>query len=189
MADKNKGVENGLGAIETLVIKWLPLVANGQRVEHTHICEQVWSVMNLLHSEIGGRASYRKLFASELVSFDAWVVPTWLLPTRYYAFKVYFNDIESQLHLNWTVKGIAKQCFLSTEQLNRITKQLYNCSTQQRLIQLRMEKAVDLLYYQEWTIGMVAQRLGYQDPFNFTHRFRQYHGCSPREYRKRLFLV
>ncbi|PSW15842.1 AraC family transcriptional regulator [Photobacterium rosenbergii] len=185
LADKKKGWKMAWVLLKP-TDKWLPLVANGQRVEHTQICEQVWSVMNLLHSEVGGRASYRKLFASELSRLmlgSANLAPS----NSVLRVQSVFNDIESQLHLNWTVKGIAKQCFLSTEQLNRITKQLYNCSTQQRLIQLRMEKAVDLLYYQEWTIGMVAQRLGYQDPFNFTHRFRQYHGCSPREYRKRLF--
>ncbi|WEM45654.1 AraC family transcriptional regulator (plasmid) [Photobacterium sp. DA100] len=187
LADKRKGWKMAWVLLKPGE-KWLPLVTHGQRVEHSHICEQVWSVMNLLHSEIGGRASYRKLFASELSRLmlgSANLAPS----NSVLRVQSVFNDIESQLHLNWTVRGIAKQCFLSTEQLNRITKQLYGCSTQQRLIQLRMEKAVDLLYYREWTIGMVAQRLGYQDPFNFTHRFRQYHGCSPREYRKRLLLL
>ncbi|MGF1687317.1 AraC family transcriptional regulator [Photobacterium japonica] len=166
--------------------KWQPLAMNGQRVEQSRVCEQVWSVMNLLHSEVGGRSSYRKLFASELSRLllgSATMAPS----NSVLRVQSIFNDIESQLHLNWTVKGIAKQCYLSTEQLNRITKQLYQCSTQQKLIELRMEKAVDLLQNREWTVGMVALRLGYQDPFNFTHRFRQYHGCSPREYRKRLF--
>ncbi|GAL02873.1 transcriptional regulator AraC family [Photobacterium aphoticum] len=166
--------------------KWHPLTLNGQRVEQSRVCELVWSVMNLLHSEIGGRSSYRKLFASELSRL---LMGSASLAPSNSALRVQsvFNEIESQLHLNWTVKGIAKQCYLSTEQLNRITKQLYQCSTQQKLIELRMEKAVDLLHNREWTVGMVALRLGYQDPFNFTHRFRQYHGCSPREYRKRLF--
>ena len=185
LADKRRGWKMAWVLLEPSD-KWLPLVSDGQRVEHSHICEQVWSVMNLLHSEVGGRASYRKLFASELSRLmlgSASLAPS----SSVLRVQSVFNDIESQLHLNWTVKGIAKQCFLSTEQLNRITKQLYQSSTQQRLIQLRMEKAVDLLHYREWTVGMVAQRLGYNDPFNFTHRFRQYHGCSPREYRKQLF--
>ncbi|PSW20170.1 AraC family transcriptional regulator [Photobacterium sanctipauli] len=167
--------------------KWHPISAHGQRVEFTQLSEQVWSVMNLLHSEISGRSSYRKLFASELSRLL--LGSTTLAPSNsVLRVQSVFNEIESQLHHNWTVKGIAEQCFLSTEQLNRITKQLYQCSTQQRLITLRMEKAVDLLHYREWSIGMVAQRLGYADPFNFTHRFRQYHGCSPREFRKRLDL-
>ncbi|KLV03348.1 AraC family transcriptional regulator [Photobacterium aquae] len=166
--------------------KWQPIAVGGQRVEHSYQCERVWSVMNLLHSEVGGRASYRKLFASELSRLL--LGTTSLAPSNsQLRVQSLFNEVESQLHLNWTVKGIAERCFLSTEQLNRITRQLYGCSTQQRLIMLRMEKAVDLLCYKEWSVSMVAQRLGYQDPFNFTHRFRHYHGCSPREYRKRLF--
>lgn len=166
--------------------KWLPLTAHGQRVEQSGRCEQIWSLMQLLHSEIGGRAGYRTLYASELSRLllgTATFAPT----STVLRVQSVFNEIESQLHLNWTVKGIAERCYLSTEQLNRVTKQLYGCSTQQRLIALRMEKALALLRYKEWPIGVISQRLGYQDPFNFTHRFRQYHGCSPREYRKRIF--
>ena len=49
-----------------------------------------------------------------------------------------------------------------------------------------MEKAADLLQYSEWTISMTAQHLGYKDPYNVTHRFRKYFGCSPSQYRKNI---
>jgi len=165
--------------------KWQPLVESGQRVEPSYLCEQVWSVLNLFHSEIGGRSSYRKLFASELSRLLLGSVSN--APSNsVLRVESVFNAVESQLHHPWTVKGIAKQSYISVEQLNRICKQLYGCSTQQKLITLRMEKATDLLHYETWSVGGIAQRLGYPDPYNFTHRFRQYHGCSPREYRKRV---
>jgi AraC-like DNA-binding protein len=95
-----------------------------------------------------------------------------------------FNQVESQLHMPWVVREMAAHCYISEEQFNRITKSLYGCSPRSHLIALRMEKAVDLLHHSDWSVGMIAQRLGYNDPYNFTHRFRAYHGCSPREYRK-----
>ncbi|WP_304442118.1 helix-turn-helix transcriptional regulator [Moritella sp. Urea-trap-13] len=52
------------------------------------------------------------------------------------------------------------------------------------MIHLRMEKAANLLQYREWTISMIALRLGYKDPYNFTHHFRKCFGCSPSRYRE-----
>lgn len=95
-----------------------------------------------------------------------------------------FNEVESQLHLPWSVAEMAEHCFISEEQFNRLTKQLFGLSPRARLIQLRMEKAADLLRYREWTITMISNRLGYKDPYNFTHRFKKYFGLSPTQYRK-----
>lgn len=95
-----------------------------------------------------------------------------------------FNEVESQLHLPWSVADMASRCFISEEQFNRLTKQLFGVSPRTRLIQLRMEKAADLLRYKEWTITMISHRLGYKDPYNFTHRFKKYFGISPTHFRK-----
>ncbi|MDW1982431.1 helix-turn-helix domain-containing protein, partial [Vibrio sp. Vb0304] len=50
----------------------------------------------------------------------------------------------------------------------------------------RMHKAADLLQYRAWSIAMIANRLGYRDPYNFTHRFKKFYGISPTRYRKQL---
>ncbi|PJC87455.1 AraC family transcriptional regulator [Vibrio sp. HA2012] len=164
--------------------KWHEIAGMGQVVIPFFQCEQVWSLMVLLYSEINGRPGYRKLLISELLRLLTGMEAQPLNSTI--RVQTLFNEVESQLHLPWTVKIMAEQCFLSEEQLNRISKTLFGCSPRARLIALRMEKAVDLLRYQDWSISMVATRLGYKDPYNFTHRFRKYYGCSPREYRKRL---
>ena len=166
--------------------KWHDVVEMGQGVIPFYQCELVWSLMTLLHSEINGRPSYRKLLSSELSKLLTGVEARPSNSTI--RVQSLFNEIESQLHLPWTIKEIAQRCFLSEEQLNRVSKSLFGCSPRSKLISLRMEKAADLLQYQNWTITMIAQRLGYKDPYNFTHRFRKYYGCSPREFRKRMQL-
>jgi AraC-like DNA-binding protein len=162
--------------------KWQSVAAMGQSVIPFQQCEQVWSLMAILHHEIGGRPSYRTLLTSELSRLLTGVEAK--PSTSTVRVQTLFNEIESQLHLPWTVKYIAECTFISEEQLNRICKSLFSCSPRQRLITLRMEKAVDLLWNKDWSITMIAQRLGYKDPYNFTHRFKAYHGCSPRAYRK-----
>ncbi len=95
-------------------------------------------------------------------------------------------EIEGQLHLPLTVSEMAKRCFISEEPLNRLSKQLFNMSPRSKLIELRMHKAADLLQYRAWSIMMIANRLGYRDPYNFTHRFKKFYGISPTRYRKQL---
>ena len=164
--------------------KWKHFAQLGQTILPYHQCEQIWSLLNLIHCEIGGRAGFRHLLVSELNLLLTGVESK---STRSVSrVHTLFNEVESQLHLPWTVKEMASRCFISEEQLNRIAKNLYNMSPRARLIHLRMEKATDLLQYREWTISMIAQRLGYKDPYNFTHRFRKYFGCSPSNYRKNM---
>ncbi len=173
--------------------KWQHLVTinknrNGRRhfVNDYPQCEQIWSLLMLLHNEIGGRESFRRLLVNEtsrlLAGFEA--------PVKHSLSRVQslFYDVESQLHLNWTVSGMAKMCFISEEQFNRLCKQSFGMSPRTKLIQLRMDKAAELLRYRDWSIAMIANRLGYKDQYNFTHRFKKYFGDSPSAYRKKHYL-
>jgi len=162
--------------------KWKHLEILGQTILPYHQCEQIWSLLNLIHCEIEGRTAFRHLLVSELNLILSGVESK---STRSVSrVHTLFNEVESQLHLPWTVKEMAARCFISEEQLNRISKALYSISPRAKVIHLRMEKAVDLLQYKEWTIAMIAHRLGYKDPYNFSHRFTKCFGCSPSRYRK-----
>jgi AraC-like DNA-binding protein len=162
--------------------KWAHIEEFGQVILPFDQCEQVASLFSLIHCELEGRASFRRLMVSELNLILTGVESK---ATRSVSrVHTLFNEVESQLHLPWTVKEMASRCFISEEQFNRISKSLYNMSPRARLIQLRMEKATVLLQYPEWTISMIASRLGYRDPYNFTHRFTKHFGCSPSAYRK-----
>ncbi len=164
--------------------KWKQFSELGTTILSYHQCEQIWSLLNLIHCEINGRTGFRRLLVSELnLKLTGVESKSTSSVSRVHTL---FNEVQSQLHLPWTVKEMAAKCFISEEQLNRISKNLYAMSPRARLIQLRMEKAADLLQYREWTISMIAQRLGYRDPYNFTHRFRKYFGCSPSRYRKNI---
>lgn len=146
--------------------------------------EQVWSLMTLLYNEIGGRTGFRQLLISEVQRLVKSVETP--ISTSLSRVQTLFNEVEGQLHLPWTIAEMAKQCFISEEQFNRLSKQLFNMSPRSKLIELRMHKAADLLQYPAWSVAMIANRLGYRDPYNFTHRFKKFYGTSPTRYRKRL---
>lgn len=163
---------------------WQHLSDLGQIVVPFRGSEQVWSLMTLLYNEIGGRTGFRQLLISEVQRLVKSVETP--ISTSLSRVQTLFNEVEGQLHLPWTIAEMAKQCFISEEQFNRLSKQLFNMSPRSKLIELRMHKAVDLLQYPAWSVAMIANRLGYRDPYNFTHRFKKFYGTSPTRYRKRL---
>lgn len=146
-------------------------------------CEAIWSLASLIYRDIGGRAAFRQLMISEVVNILS-NLDNQLSDTQLRVMSV-LNTVQSQLHQDWTVSRIAAQSYLSEEQLNRVVKQIAGMPTRDYVITMRMRKALDLLQHKDWSIKMIALRLGYQDPNNFTHRFRKYYGISPREYRQR----
>ncbi|KIF54402.1 helix-turn-helix transcriptional regulator [Vibrio owensii] len=163
---------------------WQHLSDLGQTVVPFRGSEQVWSLMTLLYNEIGGRTGFRQLLISEVQRLVKSVETP--ISTSLSRVQTLFNEVEGQLHLPWTIAEMAKQCFISEEQFNRLSKQLFNMSPRSKLIELRMHKAADLLQYPAWSVVMIANRLAYRDPYNFTHRFKKFYGTSPTRYRKRL---
>ncbi len=163
---------------------WQSFVEKGQCVIPYYACEQMWSLLNLLHLEIDGRPGYRRLLVSEAKKLLTGIETQPL--NSVIRVQTLFNEIESQLHLPWTIADIAERCFISEEQLNRICKNLYEKSPQKRLIELRMDKAAKMLTHEEWSIAMIAPQVGYKDPYNFTHRFKKHYGVSPRAFRQQF---
>jgi AraC family transcriptional regulator len=49
---------------------------------------------------------------------------------------------------------------------------------------LRLEKARELLLATDLSVGDVAMAVGLENLTHFSRVFRQYFGCSPREYRR-----
>lgn len=162
--------------------EWQFLREFGQCIVSFNETEQVWSLLNLMHAEINGRTSFRKLLVSEIIRLLSGFEPKSTGSSA--RVQALFNEVESQLHLPWSVSGMAEKVYISEEQLNRICKSLFGLSPRRKLIHLRMDKAVSLLNQQEWSISMISQRLGYKDPYNFSHRFRKHFGQSPSQYRK-----
>ncbi|SDH99290.1 transcriptional regulator, AraC family [Vibrio xiamenensis] len=162
--------------------QWQMIASMGQVVIESDVAESIYAALNLLHGDIHGRQSFRTLMLSEVVKLLSGVDSAAReAPLRVMSV---FNLVESQLHHDWTVSEIARRAYLSEEQLNRVSKKLYGKTPREYVIALRMNKASDLLKTKEWSVKMIAARLGYRDANNFTHRFTKYFGVSPRRYRQ-----
>lgn len=77
---------------------------------------------------------------------------------------------------------------VSQQTLAKMFRRHLKCPPNQYLIQLRLEKARELLAYSTMPIRSVARECGYRDSSFFAREFRRYAGEAPRSYRnKNLF--
>ena len=83
-----------------------------------------------------------------------------------------------------TVQEIADQLGISRAYLRNLFYESEQCSPQEYLMRLRMERA-EFLLHQPFSVTEVAGAVGYQDVLQFSRIFVKYHGVSPTEYRRR----
>ncbi|WP_413698621.1 helix-turn-helix transcriptional regulator [Psychromonas sp. KJ10-10] len=95
-----------------------------------------------------------------------------------------FTKVEQALHQPWTVASIAELCHYSEPHLFRLCNKQYGVGPKQKLQQMRIEKAKQLLLDTQWPVNEVAQRLGFSDAHNFSNFFKKFVGVSPKGYRK-----
>lgn len=62
--------------------------------------------------------------------------------------------------------------------------QQLNSSYKEIREQLMKDRALSLMEYQEYSIEMIAERLGYSEPAAFNHAFKRWFGYSPKQYGK-----
>ncbi|MEI7730645.1 MAG: AraC family transcriptional regulator [Verrucomicrobiota bacterium] len=81
------------------------------------------------------------------------------------------------------VSRLAALSNLSTPHFTVLFKQQTGSAPRDYLHLLRIHRACQLLHGTTLNMKDIAAQLGYQDPFHFSKRFKQFQGVSPSEYR------
>lgn len=97
------------------------------------------------------------------------------------AVKFMWQNIDQPL----SVEQIAREASLSVSRFIPIFKKCYGEPPMHYLYRKRMDLAAQLLIYQSYSCKQIAERTGFRDQLNFSRRFRQFWGYSPRDYRNR----
>lgn len=87
---------------------------------------------------------------------------------------------------NLTLKDVAQQFSFSPNYLGYMFKEETGKSFSEVLIQLRMERAKDLLKEPSMKIYEIADQVGYRYLPYFSRQFKEAYGMTPMEYRKRV---
>ncbi len=98
--------------------------------------------------------------------------------------KIWYK-VNSKLAYPWTVKELASEFHVSESHFRRVVLQFEKVTPQKKLITLRVERAKQLLMYQDYNLDEVAEMIGYDSPFSFSRIFKKQTGLSPAFYRKK----
>ncbi|MFB9769064.1 helix-turn-helix transcriptional regulator [Lactiplantibacillus modestisalitolerans] len=78
-----------------------------------------------------------------------------------------------------TLGALAETLHVSPSYLSRTFKAVRGISPIQYLTHLRLQRAQDLLTTGQHSVSEVAELVGYQDPYHFSKRFKQFFGTPP----------
>ena len=92
--------------------------------------------------------------------------------------------IDKHYSSNIKISQFSDKYFFSKEYLTRQFKARYHCGIYEYVLQVRMERARELLLNPEIKIQEIAQRVGYADNHYFSKAFRTYYGISPTAFRQ-----
>ena len=92
--------------------------------------------------------------------------------------------LQMNIHTPCSIAEFSRKMKLSREKLSGIFQKQFKQSPQQYKTQFRMRTTEQLLRQTDQPVKEIAFQLGYRSLSRFATAFRQYHGCSPREYRK-----
>ncbi len=108
-------------------------------------------------------------------------------PTNLYDSKsVIIEEYFLYEYASLSLEVLADRLKLSTRQTQRLLKEYYGKSFQQKKAEARMSAAGMLLQEHDRSISSIAEALGYSSTEHFSSAFRKYYKVSPREYRKSL---
>lgn len=78
-----------------------------------------------------------------------------------------------------TIQTLASSCCISESHFRRIFKTIVGISPLEYLQHYRIQQACHLLYLNQESVHMIAQKVGYRSLSSFNRQFQQYLHCSP----------
>ena len=82
----------------------------------------------------------------------------------------------------WTLEEMAKISGYSQSRFSAIYKEKYGLSPKQDIINMRVEKAAQMLKYSNRSVGEIAEVCGFGTIYYFSKYFKQAKGVTPTEY-------
>ncbi|MCK9170164.1 MAG: helix-turn-helix domain-containing protein [Treponema sp.] len=82
-----------------------------------------------------------------------------------------------------TLDSLSEHFYFTKEYLSRLFKKEFGCGIYEYVLQVRMNRAKQLLKDPSVQIQQIAEQLGYNDSNYFSKAFRTYTGISPTDYR------
>ena len=83
-----------------------------------------------------------------------------------------------------TNASLAAKCNVSEVYFRKLFTRHFGISPKQFIIDLRIQKAKQLLAEGAWSVSVVSETCGFSNPYHFCRLFKKRTGITPSEYRK-----
>lgn len=140
------------------------------KMDSLQTVEEIWA----LHREMIG--FYTRQMA-ELDKKDVYSKPVVLC----------LDYIYERLHQPIRLNQLAEYAGLNASYLSQLFKKELGISVSQYILSKRMEAAKNMLKFSEDSYSAIAASLAFSSQSHFGRAFKQYTGCTPKEYRNRFF--
>lgn len=94
--------------------------------------------------------------------------------------------LDGHFHTPIILANLAARCHCSIPHFCNEFKKYFHCSAIEYVTRLRMHQAEYLLRDENLSVTEIARRVGYEDIYYFSKRFKQHFGLSPQNLRKRF---
>ncbi len=81
-----------------------------------------------------------------------------------------------------SVSSIAESLGLDRSYFSNLFKSDTGRSPNRYILELRMEKALELLSFEKYSVSVIAVSVGYKDLFSFSRAFKNYYGVPPQKF-------
>ncbi|MCP1181907.1 helix-turn-helix domain-containing protein [Paenibacillus sp. 1781tsa1] len=99
------------------------------------------------------------------------------------AVKAYIHE---HLSGDLTLDHVSEQVFISPKYLSKLFKEETGIVYSEYVTNQRMERARELMTQREITVEQVASTVGYRTPAYFIKKFKEIHGCTPKNFMRSL---
>ena len=96
---------------------------------------------------------------------------------------IIFNNVKSE---DFNLSFLANELHLSTKQTSRLVKKFYGKNLPQVLNERRVKIATYYLTHSDKSVAEISEEVGIYNTSYFYHIFKEAHGCTPLEYRKKV---
>ncbi len=191
-AEKNiKGIQYELDGI------LVELLSNGYNIKHANYCYiRLSDVLDMHQSDEQDYEleSYRELLQSfadvrEMIGFfQDQFSKQWDLPPAPSSANSIIRDILAYINENYaeevSLANLAKQFHLNPSYLCRVFKRECGKTLSGYLVELRLNKACQMLRNTRLLVNRIAEQCGYGDYFYFERLFKRTYGITPTQYRE-----
>ncbi len=102
------------------------------------------------------------------------------------ALRALFDEIEARPAADWSVEALSVRLGCSRSHLHRLCVQAYGCGPAEQVARIRMRQAEYWLVATDLPLKVLAERLGYANPYHFSAAFKRHGGRSPARFRAAL---